>query len=362
MFRNNKTIQISITTNTIIKTVVIVVATVFVLTFIKYLARPLQLIGVSAFLAIALNPAVSWLTRKLKSQNRTLATAAAYSVVLLVIAGFLAIVIPPLVSQAREVASGIPLSVDDINNQSTPAVRFIREHNLTDQYSNFVTVVRSNLQTVGARAVGTVSAIGTALLAVLTVLIMTFMMLVEAPQWIRRFWQAQNPDQVEERKRIVGRMYRMFTGYVNGQLLIATIAATFALVAMLIASTIFGVTINVVALALVVGLIGLIPMIGNTLAAIIVVVVCLFVSVPLAITMAVFFLVYQQVENATLQPMIQSKYNELTPLTVFIAALLGVAAGGFLGALVAIPVAGCLKILLLEVYGHKFTEAKKATK
>jgi predicted PurR-regulated permease PerM len=150
----------------------------------------------------------------------------------------------------------------------------------------------------------------------------------------------------------------MVTGYVNGQLFIATVAALFAMVALLISSTILGVSINAVALASIVGLIGLIPMIGNTIAAIIVIIFCLFVSLPLAIIMAVFFLVYQQVENATLQPYIQSKYNELTPLTVFVAALLGVSIAGFLGALVAIPVAGCLRIILVEYYSDKFAPKK----
>ncbi len=109
---------------------------------------------------------------------------------------------------------------------------------------------------------------------------------------------------------------------------------------------------------MVVGLLGLIPMIGNMLAAVIVVIVSLFVSLPLALTMAVFFLVYQQIENATLQPYIQSKYNDLTPLTVFIAALIGISVGGFLGALVAIPIAGCVRILVLEYYGDKLKPAE----
>jgi len=81
--------------------------------------------------------------------------------------------------------------------------------------------------------------------------------------------------------------------------------------------------------------------------------VSLFVSGPLAIFMAIFFLLYQQIENATLQPIIQSKYNELTPLTVFIAALFGVSVAGFIGALIAIPIAGCFRIYLLEYHGHR---------
>ncbi len=352
MFGNNKNIHVSITTNTIIKAVVIVTLAMFATRFIGYLATPLKMIAVSVFLSIALNPAVSWISRKLRSKSRVRATAVAYLIVLFIITGFLILVIPPIASQAADVASNIPTSVDDINNQNTAIVRFIRDNGLTDEYTEFVTGISSNLQDIGKRAVSAISTIGTAVIGIITVLVMTFMMLVEGPSWLARLWDMQSRD-IERRKRMVSKMYRMVTGYVNGQLLIATIAALFALVALLITSTVLDVTINAVSLAVIVGLIGLIPMIGNTLAAAIVVTICLFVSVPLALTMAVFFLIYQQVENATLQPYIQSKYNELTPLTVFLAALLGVGVAGFLGALVAIPVAGCIRIVMLELYGHR---------
>jgi len=191
-------------------------------------------------------------------------------------------------------------------------------------------------------------------------LVLVFMMLIEGPAWIKKFWEMHPKEKVARRREVANKMYRMVTGYINGQLLIATIAATFAMVAMLIMRAVFNVDINIVPLVLIVGLVGLVPMIGNTLAAAIIVVVCLFVSLPMAIGMGIFFLVYQQIENATLQPYIQSKYNELTPLTVFVAALIGVAVAGFLGALVAIPIAGCVRILLTEVYGDKIDKLKKA--
>jgi predicted PurR-regulated permease PerM len=350
---SKKNIQISITTHTIVKSVVIVGVLALLMRFIGNIVTPLRLIGIAAFLAIALNPTVTWISRKTKIKSRIAATAIAYLVVVFIIAAFSMLVIPPLVKQASQVAGSIPTSIDDIRNQNTPIVRFINDHQLTEQYTQLVSGIKDNLQVMEKRAVSTLSTVGGAIISVITVLVLTFMMLVEGPEWMERFWLMQPKSELDERKLLVHKMYRMVTGYVNGQFVVATIAASFALIAMLIASTVFGVTINVVALALIVGLIGLIPMIGNTLAAIIVVTVCLFVSVPLAITMAVFFLVYQQVENVTLQPYIQSKYNELTPLTVFVAALIGVGAGGFLGALIAIPLAGCLRILLIEFYGHK---------
>lgn len=145
-------------------------------------------------------------------------------------------------------------------------------------------------------------------------------------------------------------MYLVITGFVNGQLVVASIAAFFALIAMLIASNILNVSVNAVGLAGVVCLTGLIPMFGNAAGSLIVVAVCALTSLPLAIVMALFFLVYQQIENMTIQPVIQSRKSELTPLIVFIAALIGLSFGGLLGAIVAIPAAGCLKVLLNDYY------------
>lgn len=359
MFNKPKNVNVTITTNTIIKAILLVVIIGFLIRIIGLITYPLQLIAASLFMAIALNPAVSWLSKHVAGKSRVRATAIAYITVLAVLTLFAVIILPPLIRQGVDTVSNIPTNINDLNNQDTPVVRFIQNANLTDEYAEFMSSIKGNIQQMAGRVVDTVSTIGSLLFSLITVAIMTFMMLVEGPSWIKRFWEMQPTDNLKKHKHMTARMYRMVTGYVNGQFLIATIAATFAFVAMIIASHVFGATINALALALIVGLIGLIPMFGNTIAAVVVVLVCAFVSIPLAATMGIFFLLYQQIENATLQPYIQAKYNELTPLTVFVAALLGVSIAGFLGALVAIPVAGCIRIIFLEVYETKYAPMAK---
>ena len=165
--------------------------------------------------------------------------------------------------------------------------------------------------------------------------------------------------QPDEKKRVhladvVRRMYRVVTGFVNGQLLIALIAAFFAAIVLFILNTVFDASINPIAMAGIVFIFGLIPLIGNILAAAIVVLVCALSSFPLALAAGVYFLIYQQVENATLQPYIQSRNNQLTPLTVFIVALVGAGLAGLIGALAAIPIAGCAKIIIDEYIDVRF--------
>lgn len=347
--------EITISNRTLFRVVIVILATLVTVQFFVNIAPALQLIFISAFLAIALNPAVSWISKRLHIKSRVRATAIAYTIVVIALVAFFVTVIPPLVRQSIDFAQSIPLNVQDIENQNTPVVRFIKENNLTTNYTEAVGRVKDSLQNVASTALTTVTTVGTAIVSILTVLVLTFMLLVEGPAWVNRILKMQPPDKVKKQKHVLQGMYRMVTGYVNGQLFIAVIAALFALVALLVTSSIFDASVNVAALALIVGLLGLIPMIGNTIAAALVVLVCLFVSLPMALAMLGFFLVYQQIENATLQPYIQSKYNELTPLTVFVAALIGIHFAGFLGALVAIPLAGCLRIYMLEYYGDKLT-------
>ena len=172
------------------------------------------------------------------------------------------------------------------------------------------------------------------------------MMLVEGPS-VFKWFIAQFPKQRGERlAKLILRMYNVVRGYVTGQVIVALLGAFFSFIMLTIASTVIKADVNALALAALVFVFGLIPTIGSYINALVITLVSLFSSPTLAIIMLIYYVVYQQIENATIQPYVQSKTNELTPLTIFIAALLGLGFGGILGGLVAIPLAGCGKILL----------------
>jgi predicted PurR-regulated permease PerM len=168
-------------------------------------------------------------------------------------------------------------------------------------------------------------------------------MLLEGPAWIERLFSLV-PARSQERWRSVGRdVYRTVGGYVTGNLLISLIAGVATTIVLLIMRVPYA-----VALGLVVALLDLIPLAGATIAAIIVALVAFIHSIPAGIVVVVFFVLYQQLENHVLQPVVYGRTVQLSPLAVLIAVLIGAELAGVLGALGAIPVAGTIQVLLRD--------------
>lgn len=354
----NKKVEVTVSNRTIVRILFFVIAIFLGFRFMVNAAYGLKLIFIAFFLSLGLNPAVSWISRKLRLKSRAAATGIAYLVVLGVIISFLSFIMPSLIRQTVDFVANVPQTVSQLKEENSTIGKLVRRYKLEDQIDGLSQNLQQRTKNVRQPVFSAAGRIGSALISILTTLVLTFMMLVEGPAWLKKFWQALPAKDREHRQDLARRMYRVVTGYVNGQVIVATIAASFNFVALTIASTILHADINPVALAGILIFTGLIPLIGNTIGGVIVVLSCLFVSLPLAVVMAIFMVIYQQIENITIQPYIQSKYNELTPLLVFVAALLGVGLGGLLGAVVAIPAAGCLRILLSDMWERR--QARRA--
>lgn len=348
---NTPKTEITVSNRTLFKIIAVVLGAFLAVQAIIRLSHPITLILIAFFLALALNPAVSWVARHVRGKGRTLPTAVAFVSVLVVLVTFFSLVIPPLVSQVGDFIREVPNTVQSLKTQDSPVGRTVRRYGLDKQIDNFSHDFSSHLS--AKPVLDTAGRIGGTLVSILATLAMTFMMLNEGPAWLKRLSKFVPENERAHKQMLLGKMYGMVTGYVNGQIIMATLAAGFLLVTLLIASTLLNVSINVVALAGIMAIFGLIPMIGNPIGSLFVVTACLLSSVSLAIVAVIYFLIYFQIENVTLQPYIQSRQNELTPLTVFVAALLGISYGGILGALFAIPLAGCLRILLIDWASRK---------
>jgi len=338
-------------------------AAVVLFKFVGRVSHILTLIFASAFLAMALNPVVNSMKSFLKIDSRTRATVVTYLTVVLLLVGFFALITPPLVRQTRDFIKEVPTIVADFQQSDSSLARFARENNLDNRLTQGAKDFAAQYSDFGSTILNTGKRIVGAVVSVLAVFVLTFMMLVEGPRWLKAFWRVVPAKNKQRHQRIIHNIYRGVTGFALGQVTLAIVGGFFAFVALTIASDITNVTINTVALAGIVAVFALIPMFGTLLSSAIVVLVCLLSSASLALIMLVYFVVYQQIENHTFQPFVQSKLSRLTPMTVFIAALLGVGFGGILGAIVAIPIASAAKILIeayLENRHLSITETKKA--
>ena len=355
----HKEATVSISNRTIVRTILWVIAAILAYRFIGNITHVLTLIAGAIFLALALNPVVGWIRRRLHIQSRVRATAVAYLMVVVFLSAFFALIIPPLVSQTRDFIKDVPQTIENFQRQDSSLARAAKRYDLDEKLTQGARDFTSNYGNFGTKILDTGRRIVEAVVSFFVVLVLTFMMLVEGPKWVKLYLGTlRNNKQRERQKIILERMYRAVSAFVNGQVILAVVAGFFAFLALEIASRVMEVNINAVALAGIVAVFGIIPLFGNPIAAVLVVLASLLNSVSLGLVMAIYFVIYFFIENHTFQPYIQARLTELSPLMVFIAALIGVGFAGILGAIIAIPAATTVKIILEDQLAHRGISTK----
>jgi predicted PurR-regulated permease PerM len=302
---------------------------------------------VALFLTLALNPAVSALEQR--GWRRGRATAVIFVVVILVLAGLGVLFIPTLVHQVTGFADAVPGYVHDLTKGRGPLGFLERKYHIVEKIRQASGGGGVTKLAGGASAVLSLTqSVITAVVGTVTIIFLTIFMLLEGPTWWERGLSLVSPDS-RPRWRNVGRQIgRTVSGYVTGNLVISIVAGISSAVVLLIMGVPFP-----FALGLLVAILDLIPLAGATLAGILLAVVGFLTSVTAGIVVLAFFILYQQVENHVLQPLVYGRTVQLSPLVVLIAILIGSQLAGVLGALGAIPVAGTLQILLLDWLTHR---------
>ena len=327
---------------TILAILGIVLAVAIALQVIWLARQVITWILISLFLALALNPAVNWLQEH-GLRRRGLAAAGAYLGTLATLVGVGALFIPTVVDEANSFARELPSYVEDLSEGRGPLGRLEREYNIVDRVRDQVSEGgASSLLGLSGTAVSLTRSILTAIVAVVTIAFLTFFMLLEGPNWMRRFYALLPEESRPRAEQIATDIHRTIGGYVTGNLFISLIAGVTSTLVLLVMGVPYA-----VALGLLVAILDLVPLAGATLAAIIVSTVAFLDSLPAGIVVLAFFIVYQQAENHLIQPVVYSRTVQLSPLAILIAVLIGAKLAGILGALAAIPVAGTIQVLLL---------------
>jgi predicted PurR-regulated permease PerM len=336
---------------TILVVLGILLATLGLLAFVYLAWHVITWILIAVFLALALNPAVEFFERK--GLRRGYSTGLVVILAIGAIVGLGFVLIPPLIDQVVSFVDYVPQVVDDLTRGRGPFGFLQSDYHIVDR-------VREAIEKQGAGGVLGITGAGlavargvvTAVAGAVAIGFLTFFMLLDGRRLVERFYNFLPAGSRPRWQRIGTEIYKTVGGYVTGNILISVIAGTASAIALFILGSDYA-----IALAVVVGVLDLIPLAGATLAAILVsAVVFVELGWVKGVIIVVFFVVYQQLENHVLQPVIYGRTVQLSPLVVLISVLIGAELAGILGALAAIPVAG-----MVQAVGREFLARREET-
>jgi predicted PurR-regulated permease PerM len=321
-----------------------VLSVVAVIALVYVLRQPLSWLVLAGFIAVAVSGPVNRLSRRMP---RGLAIAVVYLGVLLVPVLVGLVVVPPLVRAASDLVDQAPAYADEVQ-------RFVTQNetlrDLDDDF-DLVAQLQKQADALPARVGDAASWLGdlgvgivNSVFATVTILILSVFMVGSGRRILDAGIAAAMPRHARRTGALLDRMASAVGAYIAGALVQAVIAGTLAYLVMMLLGVPFAAP-----LALLVSTFGLIPMVGATIAAVIVGIVTLFHDFPTAtIVWVVWAIVYQQVENTVIQPRIQKRAVGIHPLGVMVAVLFGSKLFGVAGALLSVPVAASIQIGVRE--------------
>jgi predicted PurR-regulated permease PerM len=333
---------------TIAASIGMVLATVVVLFLLVEVRRTLVWLVVAAFFAVALYPVVNWVQRRLTGCRRSLATLGVFLVVFLVLGGLIAAFAVPLARQGTTFADQLPQMLNDAKAGRGPIGSLLDRTNALQYVQQNQARIRSLASGLTTPAAGVLRGVATGIAGAVTIFVLSYLMVLEAPKMIDGTLSLVSPQHADRARRVGTDCAKSITGYISGNLLISVICGVLTYIVLKVMGVPFAGLIS-----LFVALVDLIPLVGATLGAVVATIAGFVHSVPAGIVVVVFFVVYQQLENHLLQPVILSRTVKLNPLAVLVAILVFVELAGVLGALLAIPVAGIIQVLIRDLWDHR---------
>jgi predicted PurR-regulated permease PerM len=329
----------------IAKATVVAALTLYVLGLARSVLNILILVVIATVLAIGLDPAVRRLQRM--NMRRGYAVTLIFLGFVLFIVLFAWIVVPPLAHQITGLADDIPRYAQRLAGRNDWIGRYFRDHNIADKVKTFVTDLPSQVSRSFSTILGVAGRVGSALFNVVTVAILMIYFMLALPRARNTSAIFFSEDRRERAEHVIDQSIAKIGGYVSGNLLTSLICAILALFALLLLGVPFAVP-----LAMWAGIADLIPAVGSYLGAAPAIVVAFFQSPLTGILVLAYFLVYQQFENYLLVPKVMQNAVNISPAAVIVSTLIGGSLFGFAGALLALPVAATIKVIMYDVWLH----------
>jgi len=355
-----KDVKLDISTSTFVRFWLVILGFVAAIGLIWLARGALITVGIAFFLALVLNRPVSFIARHLPGRSRAFATLIAYLIIVAIIVLIFFNVVPIFAKQISLFLNSLPATLHNLQNQSHVLDHFLDQYHLTAQYDAWLADMQKQIgsiaSSIGGSFMGALSGLANALIGVVFVAVLTFLMLIEGPTWEEKFWRLLYKNDVRRRhhKQLAKKMYEVVSGYVSGQAIVAALSATLTALVVAILSRIFHFDLALAWPAWSILFVSMfVPMFGSTIGGIIIGILLMLYSWPAAIIYICFLIIEQNIEGNVVVPHIQSKKLNMSALLILVAVIVGLQVAGLLGALVAIPVVGCIVVLLRDVLRNR---------
>lgn len=324
----------------------------------------LIIIGISIFLALALKPLVrrvnNFFTKHFgtEKKHQTASAVLAYIIVVVVIGGIITVIGPVVVNETSKFIQQAPEMIEKNFGGWDGINAFGRNFGINDLHTEIVNAVdglsKNILGQIGANFVASVSGVADAVMKIVLVLVLTLLFLLEGPSLVEVFWKGmssgeQNKKPIVVAQRVFSKMANVISTYVSRQLLVAVLDGCASALIVFIISLFTDISSS---LAIPMGMITMtfymIPMFGQFIGGTLVTLILATTNPLAAVIFAVVYILYAQIENNIISPKIQGNALRLPAVAILCAVVIGMYMFGLLGAIIAIPIAGCIRVLVDE--------------
>jgi predicted PurR-regulated permease PerM len=327
----------------------LLVATALLLYVVLQVTQVLTWLVIAAFFGVALAPLVGLVQRRLLGgKRRALATFLVFVVVFVLLAALVTAFVVPLVGEGTKIATALPDQIAAAKAGRGPVGDLLQRTHALEWVQNNQDKIKSFASGLTAPAAGIVSGVATGLVGLITIIVLAYLIVLEGPLLVDGLVALFAPETGERIRRVGADCAKSVTGYISGNLLISVICGALTYIVLLVMGVPFAGLIG-----LFVGIADLLPLVGATIGGAVAVLAGFLHSGTAGIVVLVFFVLYQQLENHLLQPLIFARTVKLNPLTVIVAILIAAELMGMLGALLAIPVASMIQVILRDLWDHR---------